>query len=172
MCGGHAHPPLPHVHPPLPHMHIPPSIHAHPFLPHMYALPFHTCTPHTHPPLLHTYTVLSYIVSRLPYFIWVMFLVTLVTIGFQVAELYRVRNPQGSIRFGPRYMWPVDLIFVVFTLTELILKVQRPTPLIPIPLLVSFPFRSFSHFLFASCSHSTNTCPSSYFPRFLLMASS
>ena len=57
--------------------------------------------------------------SRLPYFTWMMFLLTWLAIGFQAAEYYTDPIDKPS----PTYIWPVDFIFVLFTLLELILKV-------------------------------------------------
>lgn len=56
--------------------------------------------------------------SLLPYFTWVMVIITLGTIGVQCYELYTTANA------NPSYVWLADVIFVFATLVELILKVH------------------------------------------------
>ena len=64
----------------------------------------------------------SYVVSQLPYFMWAMVIITLLTLSFQFEE-----SLTEKVQFSrtPYYYWPVDLLFIVATLTELILKVQK-----------------------------------------------
>ena len=57
-----------------------------------------------------------FVLSPLPCFTWLMVVVTFATIVLMVAE-YPVRSGSAS------YYWIGDLIFIVFTLTELIIKV-------------------------------------------------
>lgn len=73
----------------------------------------------------------SYLVSRLPYFTWVMVFVTLSAIVVQVKELEtdfdRPDLNGTSVNTGkmePVYIWVADLLFVLFTLVELTLKVR------------------------------------------------
>ena len=61
-----------------------------------------------------------YVVSLFPYFTWVMLIITLSTIAVQFYELYININT-----INPRYVWFSDVVFIVATLLELVLKVQR-----------------------------------------------
>ena len=56
--------------------------------------------------------------SLLPYFTWVMFIITLGTIAVQFYEQY-TNMPNAN----PSYVWLADIAFVSATLVELILKV-------------------------------------------------
>ena len=56
--------------------------------------------------------------SLLPYFTWVVFIVTLGTIAVQFYEQY-TSMPSAN----PSYIWLADIVFVSATLAELILKV-------------------------------------------------
>lgn len=62
----------------------------------------------------------SYLVSRLPYFTWLMVVVTLSAVLVQMEEL-RTGFDQGKTE--PSYLWVADFLFVLFTLVELTLKV-------------------------------------------------
>lgn len=55
-----------------------------------------------------------FIVSALPYFTWLMILVTVAALAVQVEEIALSTTT---------YSWWMDLIFVVFTIVELVLKV-------------------------------------------------
>ena len=80
----------------------------------------------------------SYIVSRLPYFTWLLLVVTLSVIGVQINELRtEFRNTEnrtdfssdGAFKVEPSYIWVADLIFILFTLVDLSLKVDSPLSL-------------------------------------------
>ena len=84
---------------------------------------------------------LSYLVSRLPYFSWLMVMITLSAIAVQLAELQtRFGRPANillnttadanttttsavPVDMEPVYFWITDFLFVLFTLVELTLKV-------------------------------------------------
>ena len=66
--------------------------------------------------------ICSYIVSRLPYFAWLMVVITLSAIAVQLVELQANFN-EGMSRIDPTYFWVADFLFVFFTLIELTLKV-------------------------------------------------
>lgn len=57
--------------------------------------------------------------SLLPYFTWLMFIITLGTIAVQFYEQY-TSTPSDN----PSYVWLADVVFVSATLVELILKVR------------------------------------------------
>ena len=59
-------------------------------------------------------------VSALPYFTWLMILVAVASLLAQTVELY---NGNGEGKSMLTYYWWMDLLFVVFTVAELILKV-------------------------------------------------
>ena len=65
------------------------------------------------------YTFFRYVVSRFPYFTWIMLGVTLSAIAVQVYELY---IPISQL-VNPKYIWLSDIVFIMATLIELVLKV-------------------------------------------------
>lgn len=65
------------------------------------------------------YTFFRYVVSRFPYFTWIMLGVTLSAIAVQVYELY-IPIPR---LMNPKYIWLSDIVFIMATLIELVLKV-------------------------------------------------
>lgn len=70
-----------------------------------------------------------YVVSSLPYFTWVMIAVTIAALCTQISEIFITSVDVSSADASsdmPFYIWWMDLIFVVFTLFELILKVRVP----------------------------------------------
>ena len=72
----------------------------------------------------HTHTsipLVRYMVSSMPYFTWLMLAVTIAALCGQISEIYiGVASLNQAM---PTYLWWLDLIFVVFTLLELLLKV-------------------------------------------------
>ncbi|CAI8036576.1 Sodium leak channel non-selective protein [Geodia barretti] len=80
---------------------------------------------------------IRYLVSRLPYFSWLMVMITLSAIAVQLAELQtRFGRPANIILnttttsdvrvpvdMEPVYFWTADFLFVLFTLVELTLKI-------------------------------------------------
>ena len=56
------------------------------------------------------------IISFFPYFTWLILIITLSTIAVQIAEL-------DIPKINVTYVWLTDIVFIIATLTELILKV-------------------------------------------------
>ncbi len=65
-----------------------------------------------------------YMISLLPYFTWLMIVVTIVALCGQISEIYI--GSANVMEAVPIYLWWLDLLFVLFTLSELILKVSPP----------------------------------------------
>ena len=71
------------------------------------------------PPPPHTHTHIRYVVSSAPVFYWCIDLLTLATLFVQAWELWTHEDTTPN----PSYIWMSDLVFVLATLTELVLKV-------------------------------------------------
>lgn len=64
-------------------------------------------------------------VSVLPFFNWFMLLVTCLSLSGQIKEVWSSDRPYfDDVIQLPTYLFWVDLVFIIFTLTELILKVR------------------------------------------------
>lgn len=94
----------------------------------------------------------SYFVSRLPYFGWAMLFITLATIGALMYEVYT----DDATKKNPTYLWVIDLIFVLSTLTELILKVRSQSDAItiwPVSRIIMSIFPIIAHLHYVYCRY-------------------
>ncbi len=66
-----------------------------------------------------TFVVIRFVISALPYFTWLMIVVTVATLAVQIREV--VINSDKS---SATYIWWIDLFFIIFAVIELVLKVR------------------------------------------------